>query len=309
MKRLIALLLSVFFIANLTSCNKSEEEPPAPPVTSNTNEAEYPFHYDELVVEEEPKRVVSLSPSLTEIIFTLGYGGKLVGVSDSCDYPEQTADLPAVGNVHTPDMEKLGELAPEYVLVSSELLEEDSKQMQRLGIQIIKISPARSLDDLERVYRTLGAVLGGRVTGAQVGGDLYTLMSARICELRAMVQRAEKSCYLIRMLDNTVATGDTFTGDILQQLGLINLAEDSTGWALASDKVAKTNPSLLFVDNSVDIEKVKLSPLYQNSDAVKNEAIYPVNTLLFERQSKRLMQELEVMARMAYPDGFKGSAA
>ncbi|MBC8570513.1 ABC transporter substrate-binding protein [Zongyangia hominis] len=309
MKRLIAILLSVFFVVGFTSCNKIEEEIPEPPVTSTTDEKEYPFHIDDKEVEREPGRVVSLSPSLTEITYTLGYGGKLVGVSDSCDYPEATTDLPQAGNVHTPDLDKLRELAPECLLISSDLVEEDLKQVEGMGILVIKIAPAKSLEDLERVYRTLGSVLGGRITGGKVGGDLYALMTARIYELRTVVKRSEKSCYLIRMLNNTVATGDTFTGDLLEQLGLQNLAEDSTGWALASDKVAQTNPALLFVDNSVDIEEVKRCPLYQNSDAVKNEAIYPVNTLLFERQSKRLMQELEVMARMAYPDGFKGSAA
>ena len=58
----------------------------------------------------------------------------------------------------------------------------------------------------------------------------------------------------------------------------------------------------------VDVELVKLCPLYQNSNAVKNNAIYQVDMLLFERQSKRMMQELEVMALLAYPEGFKGSA-
>ncbi len=310
MKRLVNILLCVILLINFTSCNNPEEDPSstaAPPTTSS--QEEYPYEVDEsTVIRSEPLRVASLSPSLTEIVYTLGYGDKLVAVSDSCDYPPQTADLPAVGSIRTPDLEQLEEISPDYLLVSSGLLEDDLAQIQRMGIVVVKIPPADSLWDLRRVYQTLGAVLGGRITGAQKGVDLYSIMATRIFELRTVLKRAGKSCYLIRMLDNTVATGDTFAGDILHQMGLINLAEDSTGWALAADEVEQTNPDILFVDKSVDVELVKLCPLYQNSNAVKNNAIYQVDMLLFERQSKRMMQELEVMALLAYPEGFQGSA-
>ena len=141
MKRLVNILLCVILLINFTSCNNLEEDSSstaAPPTTSS--QEEYPYEVDEsTVVRSEPLRVASLSPSLTEIVYTLGYGDKLVAVSDSCDYPPQTDDLPAAGSIRTPDLEQLEEISPDYLLVSSGLLEDDLAQIQRMGIVVVKI--------------------------------------------------------------------------------------------------------------------------------------------------------------------------
>ena len=195
MKRLVNILLCVILLINFTSCNNPEEDPSStvtPPTTSS--QEEYPYEVDEsTVVRSEPLRVASLSPSLTEIVYTLGYGDKLAAVSDSCDYPPQTDDLPAVGSIRTPDLEQLEEISPDYLLVSSGLLEDDLAQFQRMGIVVVKIPPADSLWDLRRVYQTLGAVLGGRITGAQKGVDLYSIMATRIFELRTVLKKSDRS--------------------------------------------------------------------------------------------------------------------
>jgi len=113
-----------------------------------------------LVVPERPLRVVSLAPSLTEIVYALGAAERLVGVTQQCDYPREAASKPKIGGIYTPSFESIVMLRPDLVLATTEgNREEHVRELGRLGLPVYVVRPtdfATVLESIERTGRLLG---------------------------------------------------------------------------------------------------------------------------------------------------------
>lgn len=127
-------------------------------------------------------RVVSLAPSLTELVFVLGFEDYLVGRTTACDYPEQAATIPVVGSFGRPTWEVLVRARPDVVLVTD--LEKPGflQQMRRRGMTPL-VLPCESWDQLQDAARAIAVAVGRPQEGEQWAGDLQL----QIEELRAAV--------------------------------------------------------------------------------------------------------------------------
>ena len=111
----------------------------------------------EVVIDEVPQRIVSFGPSITEILFALGLGEKVVGVSDYSDYPEEAKLKPSVGSAYAPSVETLVALEPDLVFTLEH--QELNSQLEALGMTFIILEP-RDIDGILEVIDLLGAVIG-----------------------------------------------------------------------------------------------------------------------------------------------------
>jgi ABC-type Fe3+-hydroxamate transport system substrate-binding protein len=120
-------------------------------------EARYTHAYDySLPVDFVPQRVVSLVPSLTESLFELNLGQRVVGVTDYCIYPESAKALPKVGGTKNPDLEKIKALAPDLVMLNSEEnRREDAEALQAAGIPIWVTQPNTVRDAIELLWQIM----------------------------------------------------------------------------------------------------------------------------------------------------------
>jgi ABC-type Fe3+-hydroxamate transport system substrate-binding protein len=121
------------------------------------------------------RRIVSLSPAVTELLFALGAGDRLVGRTTWCDYPPEARQVPAVGDGMNPDLEAVVAARPDLVvLYRSALNESAADQLGRLGIAALLLTQDR-LEDLARAARLLG-----RFTGRESAGDSLAAAIARV---------------------------------------------------------------------------------------------------------------------------------
>ncbi len=112
-------------------------------------------------INEIPERIVSHVPPITETLFALGLGEKVVGVSDYCDYPEEAKLKPSVGNYYNPSIENIVALDPDLVLTDGH--SEGIKQLDSLGIKYLVIDP-KDIDGIFKDIELLGKVsLGKRI--------------------------------------------------------------------------------------------------------------------------------------------------
>jgi iron complex transport system substrate-binding protein len=88
-----------------------------------------------------PERIISLTPSLTEILFALESGHRVVGVTDSCDYPAAVEDLPNVGCWFDPDLAKLSALKPDWVLGLQTAHRQVKSKLESHGIRVLLVNP------------------------------------------------------------------------------------------------------------------------------------------------------------------------
>ena len=303
-KRGFALLLAAALVFALPGCGKGENDKDG---SSASGDGNFPAEFDTGVVEQAPDAVVSLSPALTELAFDLGYGGKLVGVSDFCTDEDGALDgLPNLGTVNAPKTDEILKLSPQVVVAVSPLTSADRKKLEKGGAAVIVLPLAEDLDGLETLYRDLGRVFGGDTDGAQAGKKLYDEQVARLEGIREQVEAAGpfEAAYL-RVMPLTLATGDTFPGRMLEEAGFENSASDYTGWVYPEDKAVDLMPQVLFFDEAVGMDAVSGSIIYNTTPAYANAKCFAYDLEVFERQGVRMFDLLEQMA----DDAVGGSSA
>ncbi len=103
--------------------------------------------------------VISVAPNLTETMFKIDAGDKLVGRSDYCDYPDEALDIASVGSIYEPDIEAIVSLDPDLVIVSTHFDEENTEKLKELGIPVITLYEEAEMEGVYDMIETLGLVM------------------------------------------------------------------------------------------------------------------------------------------------------
>jgi len=275
---------------------QSGEPDPEYPVSVGINGA---------VVEFRPTRVVSLAPSLTEKIYDLGHGGRLVGISDhQGDYPASLAHLPAYGLATMPDIQGILSVNPHVVFSVSELPQGAMVALEVAEIPLVILpSYAHSMAELEEIYLGISMALDGRTTGRMIGERFAREFNRKIDDIAARVPSIYPplSAVYLRALDFTVATGDTLEGQLLERMGFVNIARDQRDWAFDPEDAASTEGTALF--GSLDVIFFDLGYIDPEDDLAESAfwrgidaAHVNIDSLIFDRQSLRLLDQLDMIS-------------
>jgi len=197
-----------------------------------------------------PHRVVTLAPNLTEIVFALGAGDRLVGVSEFSDYPEAARRIPRVGGLEV-DAEKVAALRPDLVLAIAEGNAQGAvRALQAAGLPVT-VTPSGSLDAVLQSIRLVAERLGVPDEGRRLADRL----AARRRAVRERVAGRPKPAALLLVWPDPpqAAGGETFLNDVLTEAGARNLAGDRRGWPVLSREYLATAPiDLLVIPESVE---------------------------------------------------------
>jgi len=130
-----------------------------------------------VVVDRPPARVVTLAPSLAELVFAAGAGKSLVGVSALSDYPAAARAIARVGDAGRVDVERVLALKPDLVLVWQRgNVGREIEQLERAGVRLFQLAPQR-LDDVARAIERLGVLLGHEVEAKRRAGELRSVLA------------------------------------------------------------------------------------------------------------------------------------
>lgn len=316
MKKTLAVACMAFMLAvGLTGCGNSsnkETETKAPvkeqQEQTSAKETKYPVTVEcsdgtKVTIESEPKKVLSVAPNLTEMVYELGAGEKLVGRSDYCDYPKEVSEVTSVGTLDQPDMEQILELEPDIVIVSAHFQEENAKKLEELGIEVLTLYEEKELTGVYDMITTLGTALNCQ----EEAENCVKEMKSMIQEVEEKVANLEKpSVYYVvgyGEYGDYTAGGDTFIGGMLSKAGANNIAQDVSGWNITLEKIIEADPDIIVI--SEDLKDDFLSyPAYQELSAVKNGKVYAMDTDLLDRQGVRNAQGIRELAKLFYPDQF-----
>jgi iron complex transport system substrate-binding protein len=192
-----------------------------------------------------PRRVVALAPNLTEIVFALGAGDSLVGVSEYSDYPEAARRIPRVGGLEV-DPEKVAALRPDLVLAMAEGSARGAvSALEAAGLAVLVV-PSGSLDAVLAGIRAVGARLG-RADEAQRLVAALQERRERVARKAAAAGRRPRALLLVWPDPPQAAGGGTFLNDLLREAGADNLAGDRSGWPVLSAEYLATAPVELLV--------------------------------------------------------------
>jgi iron complex transport system substrate-binding protein len=247
-----------------------------------------------VTVAQTPNRIVSLAPSITEDLFALGLGNKVVGDTSYDNYPPAAVNITKVGGFSTPNIEKIVSLSPDIVFASN--LENNTvlSALSGYGIPTVVISPT----SLTGVLNDLSMI--GKVTGSTGNSSaLVANLTQRMTAYNTSVASHPRVLYLVWYDPIKSAGADTFEGDIITHAGGINVAQlaNVSGYGtLSKESIVALNPSVIIANsamNSTAVQQVKSDPALATVDAVKNNKIFILDSDVISRPGPRAFDALE----------------
>ena len=254
--------------------------------------------------DDSPK-IVSVSPSVTELIYAFGKEDQLVGRSDYCDYPAETEDIPSVGSLLDPNVEMIIELEPDILFISAHFKDEIAKTLEDAGIESTVILNAEDFEGSFDVINEVGEMLDAKSEAE----ELVTKLKGEIEEIQEKTSGQEQPTvyYVVGFGQNGdyTATGDTYIAEILKVAGGMNIAQDASGWAYSIENIIEEDPEYILISENYGMkDEFVETEGYKELSAVKNNKVIEVDDDLLNRQGPRLAQGVKSIAKILHPDLF-----
>ncbi len=260
-----------------------------------------------IYLSKTPKRIVSLAPSITEILFAIGAGDSVVGVTEFCDYPPEALSKTKVGDSR-PNLEAVLALEPDLVLAMEVIRDDVLKTLQQLKIPLF-ILEAKSLEHVYSHIQTLGRMLG-RVPTANTLAQTMRKDIQAIGDQTSVLAKPRVLYVVYPQPFITVGPG-SFIHQLLELAGGDNIAKDAdiAYPRLSMEVVLKKDPEIILFPTMVgqgapepDMAQWLRWP---TMSAVKNKQLHVVPWALISRPGPRLVQGLEALAQVIHPEVFR----
>ena len=249
----------------------------------------YPVTVNDVVIEKQPERVVSPSPSLTEIIFEMGYGDKVVGRGSYCDYPEEVLQLTDTGRPSKPDIDGIIALSPDVLFTATAIPTKDLYKLEENGIKTVYIPYPENITQFENIYNAIGLIFEGKFDGEASGEKAFESISIAF-------GTSEKALgdfvYITEGL--TIATGDTFESSVLSSFGT-NIAANGAEYGYPKEYLVEFQPEIILLNDNYTVDDLLSDDIYSQLTAVVNGQVYTISNTYFERPSGRLVDLVEAL--------------
>jgi iron complex transport system substrate-binding protein len=256
-----------------------------------------------------PQRVVSLAPSVTETLFALGFGDRLVGVTTSCDYPAEARKIPKIGGFMSPSLETIVAQRPGIVIgVSSATDPAKAREMERLGLEVTLISLA-SVNDILSSIKTIARSLGS----PQAGEKLIRKITLQMDQVKERVAPApRRSTLLLVGLRPLIAVGGkNFIDELITLAGGKNIAGDAPQpWLNLSDEYVVAKAPQVIIEAGMGSERDQVARHWadlKSIPAVQHGRVYRYPSDKILRPGPRIGEGLEEIARFLHPECFADS--
>jgi iron complex transport system substrate-binding protein len=303
LRAFIAILVTLFALPSLVSADSKDG-----------------YGYIELVddagrkvrIKKYPKRIVSLSPANTEILFSLGLGDKVIGVTSYCNFPAAAKRKEKIGGFANPDIEKIVALAPDLLFADSLCYTKGLvHKFDRNGLSTMILDP-KNLTEVIHAIQLVGKATGVEKVSARLTAD----MSERIRAVTGTVSKIETAkrprvLYMTWHDPVWVAGSNILANDLIKQAGGVNIAADGGGWRILSlEELLRRNPSVIVVcsghskTGGLLLQWTKHEPRLNKVDARKFGRIYEIDADLVDRFGPRVVEALEQFAHYLHPEVF-----
>jgi iron complex transport system substrate-binding protein len=257
-----------------------------------------------ILVPNRVDRIVTLAPNLTEIVFAVGAGDRLVGNTTYCDYPEAAKQVAKVGDTLQPSIERIIGLKPQIVLVSTaSQLETFAKQLDEQQIAVYVTNP-RTMDEIFRSMETLAELFRTSDVAAGVIEDLRRRAAA--VEVATRSVKPVKVFYQVSGQPLYTIGRDAYLTDVLKRAGGVSVTADVPGaFPRFSDEAAlaaRPEAIILPSGDSMGSSYSTVAPALKNCPAVAHGRVYKINGDYLSRPGPRLVEGLEEIARALHPE-------
>lgn len=260
-----------------------------------------------------PQRIVSLIPSATQIVFAIGAGNKVVGVTRYDDYPPELVDrikngtIVNVGGGLDPDIEAIVKLQPDLILVAGpgEVAAQSVQKLQELGYATLGLD-AHSVEGVLHDIRLVGQILGYSANAE----DVVSNIEATIGHVHDKVDNSSRpTVYIENWNDPLITAGNgTLQNEMVELAGGVNIFSDLQGYQVSSEAVIARNPDIIISFDSLEnMSQIIGRPGWGSINAVGEHRVYQMNPEE-GAPNPRIGQSILTMAKLIHPELFSQQA-
>jgi iron complex transport system substrate-binding protein len=292
--RILSLTILAFLTVSASSCSSKSNSPTAPRSV-----------IDELgrsvQVSAQPKRIVSLAPSTTEILFAIGAGERVVGVTSYCDFPPEAREKAPVGDTLKPNVETIVALRADLVIISTaSQVEASFRKLEELGIPVFVTNP-RNIDGVVASIDKLGELIGSQDRARRLSEELRS----KILAVEDRVADAHRPSVLVILGTEPLITvgARSFINDLINRAGAssISAEEDADYPQYSIETVIAKQPEIILLQTGGN----ELTARLQQTPAARTNRVYHIDDDLLLRPGPRIIDGLEQLAARIHPELFK----
>ncbi len=266
---------------------------------------------EDLTIESQPQRMVVLSPGHVEILFAIGAGDQVIAVEQNVDFPPEAAALEPKISGLDPSVEAIADLAPDLVIIAF-APEGFIDLMDTLGIPVFHDDIDTKITTIDEVFDSIKEL--GRATGHREEAQaLIKELRDRVRDVVKELRGEDDGLTIYHELDATGGffsiSPDSFVGDLYITLKAENIvgADDGPFPSLTQEAIIERNPGVIVLADAAfgeTPEVVSARPGWNTIDAVINGRVYAIDPNIVSRPGPRIVDALEELARLLYPDIF-----
>ncbi len=315
MKKIMSMpLILIIIISMLTGCtsdNPKETEPATDPTGVTSTLPQTDRAGNEITVPQDITSIISMSPSITEVLVDLGFGDKIIAIDTySEDIPGLPDGIPSF-DMMAPDAEKLVSLNPDIVFATGMSMSKGNDPFKPIRDMGICLAYIPSSDSIQGIYDDI-IFISDTMQVSQKGKEIVDNMKNKIAEVKKISDNIteKKTVYFeISASPSLYSFGEgVFLNEMIELIGATNILKDQESWIAVSDEViVAANPDVIitnvdYIENAVD--EIKSRTGWENITAIKNNDVYYVDKDASSLSNHNIVKALEEMAKDIYPDKY-----
>ena len=301
---LTILLVVLMFLSLAVGCSSRRSVSVTTPANKNIHsQGIYPIAVTDdrgksISIKSESRRIVSISPSNTEILYALGLGDRIVGVTNFCDYPPEAKEKPKIGDMNV-SVEKVLSLQPDLILAHGKLNDGIIRQLEGLNLTVVALDP-ESIIGVKRDILLVGRVCGQESVAKQL--DSRIAKAIEQVTLRNKGKAGARTLVAIQANPLWVAGPKTLVGEMLSICNAENIAADARpGFnTFPIERALARDPQVIVVGRESERKFLIKSPVWKNTTAVRSDRVVVINPDLLVRPGPRLVEGLQLLEKAVH---------
>lgn len=256
-----------------------------------------------------PIKIISLAPSITEILFALGLNTEIQAVTNFCDYPEAASKKARIGGFINPNIEKIISLKPELIIAIRDGNRWESIQtLNNLGFSVFVVDP-KDFDGVMRTVKNIGEIVGRQEDGNKILRNMLIKKQEMITFTRSLSR--PKVFFQVGDAPMVTVGRGTLADDLIRLAGGRSISENElVNYPSYSIEIILEKSPDIIIMTSMDPKKdymslVKKWESWKSIPAVRMNAVYVIDSNIVDRPTPRIEKGLEALVRMIHPEVFK----